>query len=292
MVYDESWLRDFPYWSLDDAHATVDDNFPHEWASFWGIGKDVAPEDVHPDKWEEANRLHRIARRLVHAAGELSGSGLPEDTRELPKKLRAEAAEDWERRQQYLEALREKLQERDSDELKALQAALRHEWPSEASEKLFSTAVQIHAWKRFGSSPHSVASRTLELLDYLVRARGERTKAYLSRVAKCYIRGMDTELAVMARAVLEAALEAAPLEDAVDQVMRNSRGKRFVPLDGLIEAASLAGAFDEDARLAAHAIREAGNSAVHKAPGLEPPGEDVLRDLKVALESIEEFATQ
>jgi hypothetical protein len=155
-------------------------------------------------------------------------------------------------------------------------------------ERLFRTAVQIHAWPVFGTSPGLLARRCLELLDHLVRCKGLRAREYLSRVAACYVRGMRPEMAVMSRAVLEAALEDLDLEERVASI-REVKGKRYDSLTDWIDAASAAGAIDEEGRLAAETVRDAGDTAAHKAPGLVPPEAEVLQALKTVLEQVEGF---
>ena len=290
-MYDENWLRDFPLWSYDDAHATVDDEFPDAWATFWGVTKATAPEDIDPDMWEEVKQLHSLAKRLVGAAAELSRAKLPEGKRTLPKLLRMEADSERSARLELLDSIRSQL---DPDALRSpewgqVEAFLRwEEGEAGYKERLFQTAVQIHAFPRFGCSPGAVAHRCLELLDFLVRSKGLRAREYLGRVAACYIRGMHAEMAVMSRAVLESALKDLDIEVRVEEI-RRVKGKRHDSLTDWIDAASGAGALDEAGRLAAGTVRDAGDDAIHKALTLVPPAREVLEALRLVLEQIENF---
>jgi hypothetical protein len=191
MTYDRFWLEDHPFWSHEDAIATVRDEYPHAWADYWGISEPHAPEHLDPDLWEEARRLYSVAQRLVRAAGELSRMRLPEETRTLPKLLKMEAASEREARRELLESLRTQVapEALESPEWRQIENLLR--WgDGEAGnkERLFGTAVEIHTFGLWGSSPGELARRCLELLDFLVRVSGVRAREYLRRVSNCYIR--------------------------------------------------------------------------------------------------------
>lgn len=95
----------------------------------------------------------------------------------------------------------------------------------------------------------------------------------------------------MSRAVLESALKSLELEVLVEEV-RRVRGVAHASLSDWIEAASQAGLFDDHARAAADAVRQADNDAVHAAAGLESDPEEILENLVLVLESLEEAGAQ
>jgi len=206
--------------------AVVWDNFPDAWADYWGVHDRHAPEHLAPDLWEETKRLHSVAQRLVRAAAELSRTKLPDQTRTLPRMLEMEAASERKARRELLESLRTQVASEalESPEWRQIENYLRWE-DSEAGnkERLFGTAVEIHAFELWGCSPVQLARRCLELLDFLVRVRGVRAREYLRRVSNCYIRGMRPELAVMARSVLESALEDLEIDGKVEEIRKLRR---------------------------------------------------------------------
>lgn len=71
---------------------------------------------------------------------------------------------------------------------------------------------------------YRASQRAENLLGYLVRVENERARAYLHRVATCYVRGMETETLVIAGAVLEAAVEDACQDQAVRESVPNLQG--------------------------------------------------------------------
>jgi hypothetical protein len=167
MTYDRFWLEDHPFWSYEDAIGTVRDEYPHAWADYWGISKSHSPEHLDPDLWEEARRLHQLAQRLVRAAAELSRTRLPDQTRTLPKLLEMEAASEREARRELLESLRTQIapEALESPEWRQIENFLRWEDGEAGSkERLFGTAVEIHAFELWGCSPGELARRCLELL--------------------------------------------------------------------------------------------------------------------------------
>lgn len=121
--------------------------------------------------------------------------------------------------------------------------------------------------------------RFYELLMLLKdRKPCDRAKAFLQRVARCYLFGFDSECVVMCRAVLDREFDELVIND--DQVSdwwqvyqtttegRRYRGRKppYGKLWAKIRVAEHSGMIDEDARKAADAVRERGNDAVHKTP--------------------------
>ena len=95
---------------------------------------------------------------------------------------------------------------------------------------------------------------------------------------------MAPEFAVMARAVLDTALE----EFVDDETVRRAiGGDRHIGLERRIEYCGQEGVFDKQGKQAAGEIRDAGNQAAHMAPGLEPQMDRLLSGLMTALAQIE-----
>lgn len=280
---------------------------PYDWTTFHEVMEQVATD--FPANWRryhgvesrdplligeaDARELMKTASRLFRAAERLSDRRLPDDRRELPEKLESQAHEAHEAREAVLDILEARAAEvPDPDERAALERLVRQKrgpegmLPEENEHRVFRTFLEIEAFERYGSLPGELADRSLVLLDYLVGTESERARRYLERVAECFVLGLEAELATMSRAVLESALASLELEALVEEVT-NVRGAPHASLSDWIEAATRAGLLDSDARVAADAVRQAGNDAIHAAPGVEASAEDILENLVRVLEALE-----
>lgn len=126
----------------------------------------------------------------------------------------------------------------------------------------------------------------------------DRAKAFLQRVARCYLFGFDAECVVMCRAVLDREFDETVVDD--DQVSdwwkwyaTTSEGKRYKgkkppygQLWAKIHAAGYARMISDADRKAADAVRKRGNDAVHKRPDI---GEslEVVRQTVQVLDALE-----
>lgn len=290
MAYHLGWVEDHPFTSLDDEFDSVLCDYPEEWALYWGIGSEHAPAHLKVEDWEKANEMVAHARRLCDAAIALSRRGLPDQLRTLPGILQSEATAEREARKASMREARRKLtpEVMESEEWKRIErhvASFRGE--AEARQRLFEVAAQLYVFEAFGQMPDALTQRTLDLLGYLVHAKDITTREYLRRVAHCYIRDMAPELAVMSRAVMEAALrtDELGLEHRVEKNI-NALNKRHPQLADWIQAASDEGLLDVDARLAADQIRDHGNHAIHNVPQQAPDSTAVLELLVRVLESL------
>ena len=294
MTYHFEWLMDHPYWTFDLAVATAVDEFPAEWKRFWGIGEHECPEHLDPDEWQAANEMHDLARRICYAAGGLQGTKLPEELRTLPPILTKEARDERQSRQELVEHLESNLtpEERSSGPVKDLIHFLKwSEGEAGTKEVLFRTAVEIYSYPDFGCAPGEVARRLLDLLEFLMRTRGEITREYLRRVAMCYVRDMRPEMAVMSRAVMETALQMEAVENRIESHLR-AKGKRHPGLGDWIEAAAAVGVLDEGGVIAAGIVKDAGDDAVHNAPQQAPEARLVLENLRTVLQQVERFGAR
>ena len=133
-------------------------------------------------------------------------------------------------------------------------------------------------WEAMGM----LSSARTSFLDLLLllkdRRPCDRAKAFLQRVARCYLFGFDAECVVMCRAVLDREFAETVVDD--DQVSewwkwyattdegRKYKGKRppYGQFWAKIQAAWYAKMIGDEDRDAADAVRKRGNDAVHKRP--------------------------
>ena len=133
-----------------------------------------------------------------------------------------------------------------------------------------------------------VAGRLESLVKYVVRSQNERANAYLSRVATCYCLGLCSELSVMARAVLDTALQDVVSDESVRKGLSLANHVRI----GLGNRLQYLQRYDlvADAPMRAmERIKNAGDDAVHTAPGLEPQPDTTMTDLVAAIGGVEEL---
>lgn len=96
-------------------------------------------------------------------------------------------------------------------------------------------------------------TRLSTLLNRLAHPRSDRALACLARVARCYLLGLDQELAVMARAALEAYLShLRGLPESAEDKLAN-----------LIDQCQTRSLLSDDAIEAAKLVKAAGNDAAH-----------------------------
>ncbi|MGF1633057.1 MAG: DUF4145 domain-containing protein [Phycisphaerae bacterium] len=148
-------------------------------------------------------------------------------------------------------------------------------------------------WEAMGMLS-SARSRFLDLLQLLKDRRpGDRAKAFLQRVARCYLFGFDAECVVMCRAVLDREFAESVTDD--DQVSawwksyettmegRKYKGRRppYGQFWARIEAAQHADMISAEDRDAADAVRKRGNDAVHDRPATGQALEVVRQTVQV-----------
>jgi hypothetical protein len=114
----------------------------------------------------------------------------------------------------------------------------------------------------------------------------ERAAAFVDRMVQCFVWGLDTEMTVMARAVVEAALE-----ERIPEVQLASLGIRKPNRWGYnfkqyLDAARRLNIVDAAALTSIGKIREAGNAAVHAVPGIHPSAIRTLVDTVLCLRAL------
>ena len=158
--------------------------------------------------------------------------------------------------------------------------------------------VQEHVCIEFGWQVMKMLAtareRFLDLLFLLQdREPSPSAKAFLQRVARCYLFGFDAECVVMCRAVLDREFGETVVDD--DQVSewwesykntpkgKNYRGKRppYGNLRAKIQAAVFAEMIEEADGKAADVVRKRGNDGVHKNPDKDDALDAVEKTLQV-----------
>lgn len=158
-----------------------------------------------------------------------------------------------------------------------------------------------HVCIRFGWEAMGMLStareRFLDLLQLLKdRQPCGGARAFLQRVARCYLFGFDAECVVMCRAVLDREFGAAIVADdqlsnwwnwyattpeGVEYIKRKGNSPPYRELWAKIHAACYAGMISETDRDAATAVRKRGNDAVHKRPDTGEAMEMVRQTVQV-----------
>lgn len=282
------WLHESPHMSFHEVHWVVWDNYPNDFEVFWGLRDETCPEYLEADDWEEYRRLYNLASRLGQGVVHLvRPRRLPERTLTGLGELRREADHE----EQLLQDLVSKLRDQGAgDVADQIREMVIHGsvGGSRAQAAFFQNAMEIVAHNHFGYDLGGYAERMIELIDHLTRTENARTQAYLARVAECYIRGMDPEFAVMARAVMETALERVLPEEAARSLVRMGKSGRL-GLGGHIDAAVTAGMVEDEVEQAMQRIKDAGDHAVHEAPQMAPRASQLIENLSLVLRHLEQF---
>jgi len=298
MIINEDYLRDYPLARLSDVLEFAAVDYKDAFEAVWALSQRSAPEGVDEDEWRELIRLYQLATKFaVGASFLIRPPRLQDPDLSTPEWLANEAR----RHAELIESTLPILQEQYPNEDWA--AIMEPHQPGDPRVKdgFFRICLELEAHQRFSVSPDVMATRMLKLFQLMVRDANEFVRAYLSRVAECYVRGMDTELAVMARAVLERALRderlARPLVDGLSLVHSRAIDPEALEsqkLKELINAAAAGGVLEGDAFLSADQIRKVGNAAAHGDPSAwaEIPdgyGPDaILQDLVTVLSAMNE----
>lgn len=282
------WLHDSPHMSFEDAHWVVWDNYPNDFEAFWGLRSEACPEYLEADDWEEYRRLYQLATKLGQGVVRLvRPRRLPERALTGLGELRREADHDEQLLRDVLEKVRDHGAEDLAEQIRDL-IVYGTVGGARAKATFFDNAMQIVAHEHFGYDLDGYAERMIQLVGHLTRTENSRTQAFLARVAECYIRGMDPEFAVMARAVMQSALERVLPEEDARNLVREHEGGRL-GLAGHIDAAITAGMVDDEVHEAMKRIKDAGDDAAHALPQLAPRASILIEDLSNVLRHLEEY---
>jgi hypothetical protein len=275
---DPAWVANSDYTAFKGVAHT---EFEVGWKEHWGIGHECAPSSIDPDMWEDANRFFADAKRICEILYTSTGRQPPPALRELRDKLEEDTDREigeWNEEFENIWALvgesaRVELEEKHWN--KDLEAPMRL--------ALFDTSMEIWAYEYFGTHAGDLAARAVEFVRSMIRVKGEAARQYLGRVAVCYVNDMRPELAVMARAVIEAALRA-----CVDETTVSARGKRYPSLIDWIEAARTNEILPHEACEAALRVKRAGDDVIHNIPQQAAERQVTLAQLITVLEAIDD----
>lgn len=148
-----------------------------------------------------------------------------------------------------------------------------------ADFRLVRPQLQIDLARRDLSDLDKKAARLVHVLSVVIEGQPpERVRAYLQRVARCYVAGLDAETVVMCRAVLDAAFEERVPEAALESHLKARSLTRAPVLADRITVAGRTGIISRDVEAAARRVKDAGNDAVHNAPGANMPALEALTE--------------
>ena len=275
-------IESSPGFSLGLALEFAESDFREDFVDAWGLEADAPPEGIDHDDWLTCRRVYGIADQVANVALLLvRRKGLGPQRLAIGSQLAEEARSREEQLNELLEAVKPHLT---SEAFARVQNQL--ETPSASDPRshrdIFTNTLQLAARRIFPPSLDEVALRLEALVRYVVGSQNDRTNAFLSRVATCYCLGLRTELAVMARAVIDTALQEVVLDENVRPALRLPSHQR-VGLSSRIQYLDNFGLFSADERRSMLRIKDAGDNAVHTTPGLEPEPDSIMSDLVSAL---------
>jgi len=271
------------------------EDYENAFKEVWGIEKDAPPEGMTHEQWKRYVEIRQLAKKLAEGAATLvRPRRLPEDRLALLEWLREEAERQQLRVDEFLANFKGSIPE---DFWWDLYWALQPGHPDDprTQRAFFDNCMELEALRLFASPPDLMAERMLKLLRVMVRNPGEFTRAYLARVAECYVRGMLVELAVMARAVIDLALQDVLEDERIRKLFGDKERKEDIPLARRIQAAASPqiGILDHLARDAADRLREIGNAAAHGGPRAVEKissaydADSILEDMAMVLQAID-----
>ena len=270
--------------AIDDALCEYEDAF-RKW---WGLDASMPPDDYGEDDWREYQRFDGLAKQIADVGAKLLlRKGLGPSRLTAPSEMERESADYQDRVDQFLQAVKERLPSDDwwnlEDELKPTAAT-----DPRTKFNVFQNCLQLEAARLFPYRLRDVTTRLSQLVHYLSRYTNDRTRAYLNRVAKCYVLDMPTEFAVMTRAVLDTTLEHQFDDEHVRGHFRLGPSER-IGLGRRIEFAASIRALDEEWEQGARFINESGDRAAHDTPGLEPNMEKLLEAMAYVLGALHAY---
>lgn len=228
---------------LLDIHVQ---NYEQDFREYWHLDNTERPEDLSAEEWTLVRLLDKVGVGSIPSAYALR---VEPELSQLVVDFRP--GDSVERTMRELSGY------------DVAQTCAEIDLASAAVQKLFEgkkrLATILHLLSKFELSP--------------------RAAAYVDRMVQCYVWGLDTECVVMARSVVEAALE-----EAFTDADMHAMG--FVPKRHGFEywqfrnAATRSGRFSADVLGCLEDVRRAGNDAVHASPGLH---EDPIASIAYAV---------
>jgi len=285
MVFFEDNIAGDSRFSLANALEYAESEFREDFLDHWGLEDDECPETLDHDEWIECRTIYDLAKQIAGVATTLlHRKGLGGDRLARPELWRAESSE----RQQKVEKLLETIAHLPDSLRWQIEKALSPTDPSDPRTKynIFRNSMQLHAAELVRISVGDIADRLVALVNHLARSADARTASYLERVAKCYVLNLPTEFAVMARSVLDSAIESRVDNEAVVALL-GPRGRNGIGLKRRIEYCAATDIFDSETERAATRVRETGDDAVHLVPGIKYEMDSLLEDLIKCLAAID-----
>jgi hypothetical protein len=158
-----------PNVSLSVALSVIAKSWKEDFREYWALDATEPPEGVAHEDWQHRKVVSWLARVFVRSAKSLDQS--------------------------------------EGDPVEFLMLFDRHEGIDLLEDAFLAECIQLELADDLDDELENMAERTLQLLAYVTRVQSHRARAYLQRVADCYIRGLRTETVVMCGAVLDAALQ-------------------------------------------------------------------------------------
>lgn len=275
-----SGIDRMPSLDLDGVFWMGFDDYPEDFRRYWGLDSKHAPEHLDPDDWDRYRRLDEVARRIAALATSLARPPkLPDEVLATPKRLDEGVA----RGRARMNELIDKVSSGNPDLIRILSSFPTLRPPEERDRRFFYAALQLHL-AGFVVWPRSLAEKVTTLTGFAVRVDSHRAREFLGRVSRCYLYGMDAELAVMARASLEAVLEERLDEQEVRKMRRIPKHLR-VGLADLIAVAD-GTILSTEGAAAARKLKQVGDEAVHVSSQMAAKPEETLANLTVVLTDI------
>lgn len=281
-------MRKFPGLTLGAALQFAQTDFQEDFLELWGLDESAPPPHLDRDDWLAARQVHGRAQQIgAIAMLLLKRKGVGPQGLALGSQLSQEASAYARRIEETLALVADSIPAEDFAQLEGRLKSGDTVDPL-TRRMIFENTMQIEATKLLPRTLDAVAARLEALVGYVVLARGARTNRYLARVASCYCLDLRAELAVMARAVLDAALQEFLHDDAIRKDRRVGPHSRVGLGDrlGYIKSLDLAKPAELDAM---HAIKKGGDVAVHDEPGKEPQPDATMANLVASLNAIERF---
>jgi hypothetical protein len=269
---------------IDDAR----DDFFDAFKEVFGLESKAPPPSMTLDDWLAARKVYGMARQIAGIAASLvRQKGIGSDRLAFGASLAADARAHSKAIEEFVESYQGQIPDDKLRQLRALLDAFDASDPR-GLRWIFRETVLSEALRLFPPSPRGLAERLENLTQYVVAARNDLTNQYLARVARCYCLDLRAELAVMARAVLDSALE-----DAVnDEDIRRRRGLAKRVRVGLGERIHYLSSSDRirppDVK-AMLSVKTSGDDAAHCLPGLEQDPDTLMQALVDSLKAIDRY---
>lgn len=228
---------------LLDIHVQ---NYEQDFRQYWHLDADTPPEDISADEWRLVQVLDKVGAAAIDSARSLRA------TSELAETLR-----EYRPGEDVYNTVRHLVN------YNVAQSRAEIELASAATGKLCEGKKRLAIIIQL-LSEHSLSERAL---------------AYVDRMVQCYIWSLDTECVVMARSLVETALQDAIDESEMEAVgfKRKRHGFEFWQYR---DGAKKLGRLNQEQLAVLDDLRHAANVAVHASPGLH---DDPLKSVAYAV---------